>query len=55
MSETGRKLGLDVSSTVVAMFTEEDRLKCDAKLERLDFELSVRTGEFLASGEVAGG
>lgn len=45
---------MEVSGTVVAVPTEEDRLKREAKLERFDFELSVRVGEFLADGGVTG-
>lgn len=37
-----------MSGTVVAISIEEDRLKREAKLDRLDFELSARTGARIA-------
>lgn len=44
-TEIGRDFGLGVSGTVVAISIEEDRLKREAKLDRLDFELSARTDD----------
>ena len=43
-SEIGRDVGVGVSSEVVVISTDEDRLKREAKLECLNFELSVRAG-----------
>lgn len=52
MSEKGRGLCNRVSGKAVAISIEEDRLKREVKLERLDFELSERTGAFLVGGGV---
>lgn len=54
MSGAGREFGLGVSGTLVAISIEADLLNREAKLERLDLELSVRIGGFLADGGVAG-
>lgn len=46
MSDTGRDFELELLGMAVAISTEDDRLKCEAKLERFDLRLSVRASEF---------
>mgnify|MGYP004500024539 CR=1 FL=1 len=52
--ETGRDLELVLFGVVVTNRTGDDRLECDAKLDSVDFELSVRTGNCLAGFVLAG-
>ena len=51
--EIGRELGLGILGVVVAISTDDDRLNREVKLERFDFELSVRTGDCL-TGDALG-
>lgn len=51
--EIGCSFKFGVSEAVVAISIEEDRLKREAKLDRLDFELSARTVDCFAGDEVA--
>lgn len=54
MSDIGRDFGVGLLSVVVGISMEDDLLKREAKLERLDVELPVRTGDCLAASELVG-
>ena len=45
---------LGLPGTVVPVSVGEERLKREAKLERLELDFSVRTGEFPVDGDVVG-
>lgn len=54
ISNTGSDSDSGVSGADVAIPIEEDRLNREAKLDRLDLELSVRFGDCLAGVGEAG-
>ena len=54
MLEFDLDFGLGVSGAVVPVSIEEDRLKRETKLERLELDLSVRIGEFFVGVDVVG-
>jgi hypothetical protein len=54
MPKIGRDVGVGVSGIGVATSREENRLKREVKLERLDLELSARNGVSFTGGGVVG-
>lgn len=54
MLEFDLEFGLGVSGVVVLVSIEEDRLKREAKLERLDLDFSALTGDCFVKSDVVG-